>query len=251
MTSKQEDDRMDTKTIWEEAKHLQNYLEELRRELHQHPETGFDLVFTTPFVKSKLEEMGYEVSTCGKAGLIALAGGKQSGKTILLRSDMDALPIQEETDIPYKSLTAGKMHGCGHDMHTAMLLGAAKLLKEHENEIAGIVKLVFQPAEEIFQGSLDMIEHGMLENPSVDAAVMIHVVAGMPLPSGKILIPTPGISMASCEQYHITVHGKGGHGSSPHTAIDTFISAGNQQPGVRTRRIRCFYHRKISCRRNL
>ena len=109
--------------------------------------------------------MGYEPKDCGKAGVIALAGGKKPGKTILLRGDMDALPIQEESGVDYASEVPGKMHGCGHDMHTAMMLGAAQLLKEHEDEIEGTVKLEFQPAEEIFQGSPDMIANGLLENP--------------------------------------------------------------------------------------
>ena len=110
-------------------------------------------------------------------------------------------------------------------MHTAMVLGAAKLLKEHEDEIEGTVKLEFQPAEEIFQGSLDMINSGLLENPKVDAAVMFHVLAGMPLPAGMVLVPGGGITMASCEQYHIVVHGKGGHGSMPNACIDPITAA--------------------------
>ena len=138
---------------------------------------------------------------------------------------MDALPIQEESGEEFSSEIPGRMHGCGHDMHTAMMLGAAKLLKEHEDEIEGTVKLEFQPAEEIFQGSPDMIASGLLENPKVDAAAMFHVVAGMPLPAGMVLVPGGGITMASCEQYHITVHGKGGHGSMPNACIDPITAA--------------------------
>ena len=207
------------------AKGLQPELVNIRRDLHRHPETGFDLTYTKEKVRQTLIDMGYEPQDCGKAGLVALAGGKQTGKTILLRADMDALPLQEEADVDYCSHRPGKMHGCGHDMHTAMLLGAAKILKEHENEIKGTVKLMFQPAEEIFQGALDMIEHGILENPKIDAAMMIHVLAGTPMPAGMYLIPTGGISAASCEQYHITVTGKGGHGSTPHLAIDPITAA--------------------------
>lgn len=207
------------------AKELQPTLINIRRDLHRHPEIGFDLSYTKEKVRQELLLIGYEPQDCGKAGLVALAGGKQPGKTILLRADMDALPLQEEADVDYRSENIGKMHGCGHDMHTAMLLGAAKILKEYENEIRGTVKLMFQPAEEIFQGSLDMIENGVLENPNVDAAMMIHVVAGMPMPSGMVIIPGGGISAASCEQYHITVTGKGGHGSTPHNAIDPITAA--------------------------
>ena len=119
--------------------------------------------------------------------VVTICGGKRQGKTILLRADMDALPIYEEADIDYRSETDGKMHGCGHDMHTAMLLGAAKILKAHEEEIHGMIKLEFQPAEEILQGSPDMISSGLLENPRVDAAVMIHVTAGLPLPAGTVM----------------------------------------------------------------
>ncbi len=132
---------------------------------------------------------------------------------------------KNRADVEYRSKNAGKMHGCGHDMHTAMLLGAAKLLKAHEDDICGNVKLEFQPAEEIFQGSPDMIKSGLLEDPCVDAAVMIHVTAGMPLPSGTFLVAGGGISSTSCEQYHITVKGKGGHGSTPHEAIDPITAA--------------------------
>lgn len=169
--------------------------------------------------------MGYTPQDCGRCGVLALAGGKRPGKTILLRGDMDALPIQEESGEEFASEVPGRMHGCGHDMHTAMMLGAAKLLKEHEDEIEGTIKLEFQPAEEIFQGSLDMLKNGLLENPKVDAAVMFHVLAGMPLPVGTVLVPGGGITMASCEQYHITVHGKGGHGSMPNACIDPITAA--------------------------
>lgn len=211
--------------ILEQAKALQSQLLDIRRDLHRHPETGFNLTYTKETVRKELLAMGCEPIDCGKSGLVACIGGKKSGKTFLLRADMDALPLQEEADVDYRSKTAGKMHACGHDMHTAMLLGAAKLLKEYEDKINGTIKLMFQPAEEIFQGSLDMIEHGVLENPPVDAALMIHVMAGMPMPSGMFLISSGGISAASCEQYHITVTGKGGHGSTPHLAIDPITAA--------------------------
>ena len=201
--------------LLKEARALEPQLQQWRRTLHRHPEVGFDLPHTKELVKKALTEMGYEPKDCGKAGVIALAGGKKPGKTILLRADMDALPIHEDSGEEFSSEVPGKMHGCGHDMHTAMLLGAAKLLKAHEDELEGTVKLEFQPAEEIFQGSPDMIAGGLLEDPHVDAAVMFHVLAGMPLPVGTVLVPGGGITMASCEQYHIVVKGKGGHGSTP------------------------------------
>ena len=213
------------KELLNEAKTLEPQLQTWRRTLHRHPEVGFDLPQTKALVKQALTEMGYAPQDCGKAGVLALVGGKKPGKTLLLRGDMDALPIQEQSGEDFSSEIPGRMHGCGHDMHTAMMLGAAKLLKAHEDEIEGTVKLEFQPAEEIFQGSPDMIANGLLEDPKVDAAVMFHVLAGMPLPAGTVLVPGGGITMASCEQYHITVHGKGGHGSTPHACVDPITAA--------------------------
>ena len=216
---------MTSKDWMAEAKVLEPQLQQWRRTLHRHPEVGFDLPQTKALVKKALTEMGYTPQDCGKCGVVALAGGKRPGKVILLRGDMDALPVQEESGVDFASEVPGKMHGCGHDMHTAMMLGAAKLLKEHEDELEGTVKLEFQPAEEIFQGSPDMLANGLLENPKVDAAVMFHVIAGMSLPSGMVLVPHGGITMASCEQYHIVVHGKGGHGSMPEACIDPITAA--------------------------
>ena len=208
-----------------EAEALQPQLQKWRRTIHRNPEIGFDLPKTRALVKQALTEMGYQPQDCGKAGILALAGGKRPGKTILLRGDMDALPIFEESGEVFASEIPGRMHGCGHDMHTAMMLGAARLLKAHEDELEGTVKLEFQPAEEIFQGSPDMLAHGLLEDPQVDAAVMFHVLGGMPLPLGEVLVPGGGITMASCEQYHIVVHGKGGHGSMPENCIDPITAA--------------------------
>ena len=211
--------------LLQEAKQLQPELLQCRRTIHRHPETGFDLQETKALVKRQLTEMGYTPQECGKCGLVALAGGKKKGRTILIRADMDALPIEEEAEVEYRSETPGRIHGCGHDMHTAMLLGVARLLKAHEDELAGTVKLMFQPAEELFQGADDMIGAGVLENPHVDAAVMIHVVPGLPLPSGIVLVPGAGTGMASCQQYRIVVKGKGGHGAMPHVSVDPITAA--------------------------
>ena len=154
-----------------------------RRFLHTHPGVGFAIEDTLEYVKEQLEQMGYEPERCGRAGLVATVGGKKPGKVFLLRADMDGLQVKEEADVDYPSMN-GCMHACGHDMHTAMLLGAARILKEQESDICGTVKLMFQPAEEIFEGSNDMIQNGLLENPKLDAALMIHVMAGMPFPAG-------------------------------------------------------------------
>lgn len=196
---------------------------EHRRWLHAHAETGFDLIETKPYVKNALEHLGYTVKECGKAGLTATVG-KPNGKVILLRADMDALPIREETELEFSSKT-GKMHACGHDMHTAMLLGAAKLLKDHESELSGMVKFMFQPAEEIFEGSKDMIESGILEEPKPDAAMMIHVTAGMPIPAGTVIVSSPGVSAPAADYFTIRVQGKGCHGSAPQNGIDPLTAA--------------------------
>ena len=202
---------------------LQEEIKSHRLWLHTHAETGFDLTETKPYVKSTLTEMGYTVQECGKAGLVTTVG-KPGGKVLLLRADMDALPIAEEADVDF-ACKNGRMHACGHDMHTAMLLGAAKILKAHESELGGTVKLMFQPAEEIFEGSKDMIASGVLENPRPDAALMIHVAAGMPLPAGTVVVSAPGVSAPAADYFTIRVHGKGCHGSAPQNGIDPLTAA--------------------------
>ena len=215
---------MTPEELLSEASQLQETIISERRYLHQHPETGFDLHDTKAFVKKELEDMGYEPKECGKSGLIALAGGKKEGKVFLVRADMDALPMKEEADVEFASKN-GRMHACGHDMHTSMLLGAARLLKKHEDEIEGTVKLMFQPAEEIFQGSHDMIQAGLLKNPDVDAAMMIHVMAGMPFKAGTVVVSAPGVSAPAAYVFEIKVKGKGCHGSMPNTGIDPLNAA--------------------------
>lgn len=214
---------MTKEQILREAKALQEEIKSHRLWLHTHAETGFDLTETKPYVKSALMKMGYTVQECGKAGLVTTVG-KPGGKVILLRADMDALPIAEEADVDF-ACQNGRMHACGHDMHTAMLLGAAKILKAHESELDGMVKLMFQPAEEIFEGSKDMIASGVLENPTPDAALMIHVAAGMPLPAGTVVVSAPGVSAPAADYFTIRVHGKGCHGSAPQNGIDPLTAA--------------------------
>ena len=215
---------MEAKKILDEALELHNQIVEDRRFIHTHPGTEFDIEDTKQYVKESLIQMGYEPIECGKAGLIALAGKKQNGKTFLIRADMDALPIQEEADIDFPSQN-GKMHACGHDMHTSMLLGAARLLKKHEDEIEGTIKLMFQPAEEVFEGSHDMIEAGLLKNPDVDAALMIHVMAGMPFETGTVIVSAPGVIAPAADYFNIKVQGKGCHGSMPNTGVDPLNAA--------------------------
>ena len=215
---------MTPETLLQEAEALRDQLVSSRRTLHQNAETSFALDRTLSFVKRELTAMGYQPADCGRAGVVALAGGKKPGKVFLLRADMDALPIQEESGVDF-ACQSGNMHACGHDMHTAMLLGAAALLKAHEEEINGTVKLMFQAAEEIFEGSKDMIAAGVLENPSVDAALMIHVMAGMPIPTGSVIVCGGGVSAPGADIFQIRVQGKGCHGSMPNTGIDPITAA--------------------------
>lgn len=187
-----------------------------RRYLHQHPELGFDLDNTVRYVKEELIAMGCEPMDIGKHGITAVIG-KKEGKCILLRADMDALPMKEESGLPFACTSDNAAHTCGHDLHTAMLLTAARILKEIEDKIPGTVKLLFQPAEEIGYGCRNMVESGILENPKVDAAFGIHVMSCFPK---KTVLYGTGCLSTGADLFTITVHGKGGHGSVPHTTID-------------------------------
>lgn len=210
--------------ILEESMALAHRIREHRRWLHQHPETGFDLRETVAYVRNTLEELGYEVSSCGKCGLTTTLSADHSGKVFLLRADMDALPIREEAEVSYAS-TNGNMHACGHDLHTAMLLGAAEILKKHQNELKGTVKFMFQSAEEPLAGAEDMIENGILDNPRVDAGMMIHVATAVPIPTGSVIISAPGISAPAADYFTVQVKGKGCHGSMPQEGIDAITCA--------------------------
>lgn len=202
--------------ITEDAKELMQELLDIRRTIHRNPETGAVLPRTKAFVKKKLEEYGYEPREICESGIVAVLEGEKPGKTILLRADMDALAIKEEAPVPFASEN-GCMHACGHDMHTAMLLGAAKLLKKYQKKIPGRVKLVFQPDEEGFTGAKSMLKAGVLENPSVDAGMALHVNSG--IPSGMILCGM-GTCMAGCTLFRIRVKGTGCHGAMPETGVD-------------------------------
>ncbi len=214
---------MTTENILSEACECFEYMTECRRYLHRNPGTGFDNEAAMSFIKSELEKMGIAAESCGRCGAVALIGkGKEC---FLLRADTDALPVREETGLEF-SPNNGKMHGCGHDMHGAMLLGAAKILKKHESELAFTVKLMFQSAEETLEGAKDMIESGVLENPKVDFAMMLHVMTGIPFESGTVIVSSPGVSAPAADFFRIEVLGKGCHGSSPSEGIDPiFVSS--------------------------
>lgn len=215
---------MDLNEFLLSAAEIKDEITQNRKYLHANAETGFALKNTLAYVKAQLEKMGYTPVMCGKAGLVAVLCGKKPGKVFLLRADMDALPIEEQSGEEFSS-NNGSMHACGHDMHTAMLLGAAKLLKKYEDEIHGTVKLMFQPAEEIFEGCADMIGAGVLKEPDVDCALMIHVMAGMPFKTGTVIVSNPGVSAPAADYFEIVVKGKGCHGSMPNMGVDPIIAA--------------------------
>lgn len=195
-----------------------------RRQLHAYAETGFELPETIAYVEKELKTMGFVPKRCGRAGMIAELGNGNKDNIFLLRADMDALPVREQTEISFAAEN-GNMHACGHDMHTAMLLGAAKLLKERENELAGTVRLMFQPAEELLSGAKDMIENGVLESGTVTGAMMLHVMTGVEIPVGTAIVAVPGVSAPAADYFTIVVQGKGCHGSSPNLGIDPVNAA--------------------------
>lgn len=199
----------------ERAKAILGEMIENRRYFHQHPETGMELSNTVAYVMERLKEMGIEPQHCG-GGVTALIGGKKEGPVFLLRADMDALPMAEESGLPFAS-TIDKAHTCGHDMHTAMLLGAAKLLKEEEDTLPGTVKLMFQPAEETLEGAKAMLADGILESPKVDGAMGVHMAPVIPC---GIVGYSKGVVNTSSDCFTISINGKGGHGASPHNSID-------------------------------
>jgi len=192
-----------------------------RRAIHQQPELGYAETRTAALVAARLRQLGLEVKTgVGGTGVVGLLRGSRPGRTVLLRADMDALPIQEENDTPYVSANPGIMHACGHDAHTAILLGAARILSERRPTISGAVKFMFQPAEEGGAGALRMIEDGVLEEPPVDAAFALHVDAERYV--GQVSI-RPGPSNASSDRFTIVINGKGGHAAAPHRTVDPIV----------------------------
>jgi amidohydrolase len=205
-----------------EARDIQDWIVSLRRELHRHPELMFDLPRTSALVRRELDALGipyrHPVADCGVVATL----GRGDGPCVALRADMDALPIDEQADVEFRSEVPNRMHACGHDCHTAMLLGAARILKAREAEIRGTVKLLFQPAEEGGGGGLRMCDEGALENPTVDRAFGMHVFAQ--IPTGKIA-SRAGTLLASAGMLEIVVEGRGGHAAMPHMTIDPVATA--------------------------
>ena len=195
---------------------------EVRRLIHRHPELGFEEERTAKLVESELDAIGVEHRRVAKTGVVGIIRGGKQGHVVGLRADMDALPIQEASGEPFSSEVAGKMHACGHDAHTAMLLGAARELTRTKSDFSGTVVLLFQPAEEGPGGALPMIEAGVMDDPKIEAVMMLHV--DNRIDAGTIGI-TPGAVNAAADEFHVTISGVGGHGAAPHRAVDTIPCA--------------------------
>lgn len=207
---------IDSQKILSRAEQIKSEIIADRREIHRCPEVGTTLPRTKEYVKKRLSQMGYEPVEICESGIVATITGEDTGKCILLRADMDALKVTDKTDLDFKSENEN-MHACGHDMHTAMLLGAARLLKEFQSDLQGTVKLVFQPDEEGFTGAKSMLKAGVLNNPTPAAGLALHVNSGTP--SGLILCGR-GTFMAGCTLFRITVKGIGCHGAMPENGVD-------------------------------
>lgn len=197
-----------------------------RRTIHNIAEVSNELPKTKAYVKNELEQLGLVPLELSKSSLVVNIKGDHPGKVFMLRADMDALPMPEDNDLEFKC-TTGNNHACGHDFHTSMLLGAAKLLVNNKDKIHGTVKLMFQEAEETLIGAKAMIKDGVLENPKVDAAMMIHVFSGIPAPTGLVFYLAEGPCMASSDWFDITIKGKGGHGANPNNSNDPLIAMSN------------------------
>jgi amidohydrolase len=207
-----------------DAQALADEMVAIRRDLHAHPELGFQEVRTARIVADQLDALGYEVVTgVGKTGVVALmSGGKAGDRTVLLRFDMDALPIEEANDVPYRSQTPGVMHACGHDAHVAVGLGVARILAGQRESWGGTIKLMFQPAEEGLGGAMAMIDDGVLSGPKVDVALALHVSSGHPL--GRAVVRS-GALLAAADLFEVAIKGHGGHGARPHETVDAVLVA--------------------------
>ncbi len=207
--------------LLKESKEMATEIRALRRKLHQNAEVGFALEKTLDIVWESLTKMGYQPQKCGEAGIVATVG--EGERVFLLRADMDGLPIAEKSGEPFAAKN-GNMHACGHDMHTAMLLGAAKLLKGREKDLKGQVKLLFQPAEELLKGAKAVLQAGVLEDPKPQGAMMIHVMTAVDLPVGAAVVAS-GTSAPAADFFTIKVKGKGCHGSAPWNGVDALTAS--------------------------
>jgi len=212
---------VNTSSIRDAIQTLQPQIVDWRRRLHQKPELGFREFLTAEFLTQKLQEWGIEHETgIAKTGIVATIRGSRPGKVFAIRADMDALPIQEQNKVPYKSQHDGIMHACGHDGHTAIALGTAYYLSQHQDDFAGTVKIIFQPAEEGLGGAEPMVEAGVLKNPDVDAIIGLHLWNQLPL--GTVGVRS-GALMAAVECFDCVIQGKGGHGAIPQQTVDSVV----------------------------
>lgn len=207
----------------EEAEQLFDDMVQMRRDFHMHPELGFEETRTSQIVAKNLQDLGLEVQQgVAQTGVVGILEGAKPGPTVMLRFDMDALPIQEESKVEYASQTPGVMHACGHDGHTTMGLTLARIMAQYQDELAGRLKFVFQPAEEGLGGAFAMIADGVLNDPKPDVAFAMHLWT--PEPFGNVRV-MEGPCMSSSSVFTLTVQGKGGHGAAPHLAVDPVLAA--------------------------
>lgn len=219
-------------TFYDDALELMDYTVETRRDLHRHPELAFKEVRTAQIVAETLTDLGMDVTTgIAETGVVGLLRGMAESPVLLLRFDMDALPIQEETGADYASEIPGRMHACGHDCHTAVGLSAARLLAAHQEELPGTIKFVFQPAEELDGGAARMIAEGVLTNPKPDYVMGMHVWNEWPVGWYGL---TPGPSMAGADIFTVRVTGKGGHGAQPHVTRDPIVAVAHIVTALQT-----------------
>ncbi|MCE7734753.1 MAG: amidohydrolase [Candidatus Heimdallarchaeota archaeon] len=209
-----------------QAEAIREKIVEYRRHVHMYPELGLKEFETAKYIKSKLSALGIEYKTCTETGVtVKIDGNLEGSKTLLIRADIDALPLQEDNDAVYKSTIDGVMHACGHDTHVACLLGAAELLKNNKDKFGGSALLVFQPAEEGPGGAKPMVEAGAVgdpKNPDIHGALALHVSND---PVTKIVIMN-GVTSAAADELYVTIKGKGGHGSAPHNSVDPVYISG-------------------------
>ncbi|MHC1731926.1 MAG: M20 family metallopeptidase [Bacteroidales bacterium] len=209
-------------TILNKAKDIQEWVIAQRRDFHMNPELSHKEFRTTKRIKEELEKMGIETLDIGETGAVGIIHGKEEGKVVGLRADIDALPVLEDSGVEYSSLNEGAMHACGHDTHASMLLGAAKVLSEMRNEFKGTIKLIFQPAEETALGAKQVIDAGIMENPDIDAIVGMHIFTDFPIGTAVI---QEGSLMASADLFSIEIYGTQCHGSAPWQGVDANMCA--------------------------
>lgn len=213
------------RSVKEDIAAMKDWLVEIRREIHMHPELMFEEVKTSALVAQWLETFGLEVRRgIAETGVVGLLRGEEAGKTVAVRADMDALPLEEKNPVPYRSKVSGKMHACGHDAHVAILLGVAKFFSSIRPRVRGSIKWIFQPAEEGGGGGRVMVQEGVLENPAVDAIFAAHVFPNLPM--GKVGIHERE-GLAATDRFIVKITGKGGHGAYPHLCKDPILAAGH------------------------